>query len=94
MLFATPDGQNAFFIDFKVRVYRYYEFFDYLDFSDLSQSFKINSINIYYRIFNTGRAFVRFEYGNNDYFLIVECFFDGETTPQTLTILLNEFFVG
>jgi len=93
-IFVTLDEKNAFFVDFKVRVYRYYDFFDYINFKELSKNLTINETRIYYEIYTVGLARVRFAYGNNDYFLAVTCFFEGETTTQTLIILLNELFAN
>ena len=92
LLFLTQDEENAFLIDYNVRMYRYYEFFGYADFNDLTQSFMVNQVNVYYQIFDGSIALVRFAYRDLDYFLYIECFFEEGVTIESLTNLLNELF--
>jgi len=90
MIFLTSNEENAFLIDFRVKVYRYYMFVGYGVFNELYQYFTINDVIIYYILLDQGRAQVRFVYGGLEYFLTIESFFEEDITKQSLSFLLGE----
>ena len=94
IILLSLDEQNAFLIDYMVRIYRYYVFFAYIAFEPLEQYFVVNNIKVYYQIFYNNRALVRFTHNNLDYFLTIACFFEQDITTQTLIDLLNELIIA
>lgn len=94
-LIATSDNANAFYIDYRIRLYSQYEFYSYQNYINLTENFTIKNTQILYKIIAEGMdvnvAYVRFSFSGLEYFLYVQGF-EGVTdiNLQNLTILLND----
>jgi len=105
MLFLLSDDENAFVIDYKIRVYRHYHFFDYPSFQDLEQYFMMDNVQVLYRISEiekefgalseyTHRAHIHFIYSGKEYFITVNSFENiTKINSCNIRLLMNELFL-
>lgn len=97
-LIGASDGENAFYVDYFIRLYPYYEFNTYQSYTDLILNFTVNSIQIKYNIqisFGDEFAYLCFSYNNLEYFLCIKGF-EGvtEINETTIKLLLTDLLVN
>jgi len=94
-VFISTDEENVFFVTCIIRIYPQFEFFTYEKYTDLNLKLDLDNVEISYRIVQESRngniAYLKFLYGNAEYFLQVTDF-EGITdiNEETLKILMGD----
>lgn len=94
-LIMTSGGTNAYYVDYRIRLYQDYEFISYREYSDLIYSFTDGNIEIHYKIVEEAKAgcFVNFDYNGLGYFLKITNYLDPlNMTEADLKLLLTDLF--
>lgn len=95
-LIQTKDMQNLFWVDYRVRMEKRYEFAEYDSYIELKNEFEIGNEKVFYRIVPfafENIAYLKFAYGNFEYYLSAKGFGSTVISAETLKLLINDLLL-